>query len=60
MNLQISIRKRRKNMGNETVTVFGKTNDGTETHLYELVNKNGMKAYVTDFGATLVLSLIHI
>ena len=39
-------------MGNKTI--FGKTKDGRETYLYELTNGNGMKAYVTDFGATLV------
>ena len=43
-------------MGNETL--FGKTKDGKETHLYELVNRNGMKAYVSDFGATLVRLLV--
>lgn len=33
---------------------FGMTADGKETRLYTLENKNGMKAYVSDFGATLV------
>ncbi len=36
------------------VTGFGMTKDGKEAHLYTLENKNGMKACVSDFGATLV------
>lgn len=33
---------------------FGKTKDGQEGKLYLLKNKNGMKAKVSDYGATLV------
>ncbi|NLG02324.1 MAG: galactose mutarotase, partial [Clostridia bacterium] len=33
---------------------FGKTKQGTETFLYTIENKNGMKAKVTNFGAILV------
>ena len=36
------------------VTEFGKTKDGKDAHLYLLENKNGLKAYVSDFGASLV------
>lgn len=41
-------------MEKQAVTEFGMTKDGKEAHLYILENKNGMKAYVSDFGATLV------
>jgi aldose 1-epimerase len=37
----------------EAVT-FGRTSDGTEMQLYSLTNKHGLKATVTNFGATLV------
>ena len=40
-------------MDKHVVTGFGTTKDGKEAHLYILENKNGMKAYVSDFGATL-------
>ena len=40
------------------VTDFGTTSKGEQTHLYELVNKNGMIARVTDFGANLVALLV--
>ena len=33
---------------------FGQTKDGREAHLITLTNKNGMRADVTDYGATLV------
>lgn len=33
---------------------FGMTKDGKEAFIYTLVNKNGMSAEVTDYGATLV------
>jgi aldose 1-epimerase len=33
---------------------FGRTTQGTEMHLYSLTNKHGLKATVTNFGATLV------
>ena len=33
---------------------FGKLKSGEEAHLYTLTNKNGMKAKITDFGATIV------
>lgn len=36
------------------VTVFGKLPDGTEAKLYTLTNKNGLRAKLTDFGATVV------
>lgn len=35
-------------------TAFGKTKDGKETQLYLLENKNGVRAYITDYGAALV------
>ena len=41
-------------MANQTVTGFGKTKEGREAHLYMLENKNGLTAYVSDFGASLV------
>ena len=40
-------------MEKQAVTGFGKIKDGQEAHLYILENKNGMKAYVSDFGAVL-------
>ena len=40
------------------VTGFGKTKDGKDAHLYLLENKNGLKAYVSDFGASLVRLLV--
>lgn len=33
--------------------LFGKTQNGEEVHVFELVNANGMKAEVIDFGAIL-------
>ncbi len=33
---------------------FGTTKDGKEAQLYPLENESGMKAYVTDYGASLV------
>ncbi len=41
-------------MKDQTVTGFGKAKDGRDAHLYTIGNKNGMKAYISDFGATLV------
>ena len=41
-------------MEEKKVTTFGSTKDGAETHLYVLENKNGVKAYLTDYGAALV------
>ena len=37
-----------------TVREFGKIKDGREARLYTISNANGMKAEVTDYGATLV------
>ena len=34
--------------------MFGKTSEGTETHLYILQNKNGARLSITDYGATIV------
>ena len=45
-------------MEKHAVTGFGTTKDGKEAHLYTLENKNGMKAYVSDFGAVLVSLLV--
>ena len=45
-------------MEKHAVTGFGTTKDGKEAHLYTLENKNGMKAYVSDFGAVLVRLLV--
>ena len=45
-------------MANRNVTGFGKTREGKEAHLYVLENKNGLKAYVSDFGASLVRLLV--
>lgn len=41
-------------MKDQAVTSFGMDKNGNEAHLYVLENKNGMKAYISDFGATLV------
>mgnify|MGYP001510168044 CR=1 FL=1 len=41
-------------------SLFGKSAEGKEISLYTLSNDQGMKAEITDLGATLVLSLIHI
>ena len=41
-------------MENQTATTFGMTKDGKEAQLYLLKNQKGMKAYVSDFGASLV------
>lgn len=35
-------------------TSFGKTQRGEETHLYSLENTHGLRALLTDYGATLV------
>ena len=35
-------------------TTFGKTAEGTEASLYTICNSKGMRAMVTNFGATLV------
>ena len=35
-------------------TTFGKTAEGTEASLYTIGNSKGMRALVTNFGATLV------
>ncbi len=45
-------------MEGQKVTGFGATKEGKETHLYLLENKNGVKAYVTDYGAAIVRLLI--
>jgi aldose 1-epimerase len=37
-----------------TRTVFGKTHDGREAHLFTLSNKSGMEVAITDFGGTVV------
>lgn len=34
--------------------VFGKTKEGVEAYKYEIANSNGMKAVVTEYGASLV------
>jgi len=39
---------------NSTVQPFGTTKDGTAVSLYELKNKNGLVARLTNFGATIV------
>ena len=33
---------------------FGQLLDGREAHIYTLINQNGMKVVVSDYGATLV------
>ena len=35
-------------------SVFGKTQDGREAHLYTLSNKSGLEVAITDFGGTVV------
>ena len=35
-------------------TTFGKTAEGTEASLYTICNSKGLRAMVTNFGATLV------
>lgn len=45
-------------MHNQKVTSFGFTKDGKEAKLYTLENKNGIKAYVTDYGAALVRLIV--
>src|SRR6202162_829745 len=35
-------------------SVFGKTKDGREAHLYTLSNKSGMQVVISDLGATVV------
>ncbi|HTG27827.1 MAG TPA: aldose epimerase family protein [Methylomirabilota bacterium] len=35
-------------------SVFGKTKDGREAHLYTLSNKSGMQVVISDFGGTVV------
>jgi aldose 1-epimerase len=35
-------------------SVFGKTKDGREAHLYTLANKSGMQVVISDFGGTVV------
>ncbi len=45
-------------MADHRVTGFGKTKYGKDAHLYLLDNKNGLKAYVSDFGASLVRLLV--
>jgi aldose 1-epimerase len=35
-------------------SVFGKTKDGREVHLYTLSNKSGMQVVISDFGGTVV------
>jgi aldose 1-epimerase len=35
-------------------SLFGKTHDGHEAHLYTLTNESGMQVTITDFGATVV------
>ena len=36
------------------MTAFGTTEDGREAHLYLLENQKGLRAYVSDYGASLV------
>ena len=35
-------------------SVFGKTKDGREAHLYALANKAGMQVVISDFGGTVI------
>ena len=35
-------------------SVFGKTKDGREAHLFTLSNKSGMQVVISDFGGTVV------
>lgn len=37
-----------------TKKYFGKTNDGTEVHIYTLINSNGMSAEITNYGGIVV------
>ncbi|MEQ1353838.1 MAG: galactose-1-epimerase, partial [Candidatus Acidiferrum sp.] len=37
-----------------TKTVFGKTHDGREAHLFTLSNKSGMEVVISDFGGNVV------
>jgi aldose 1-epimerase len=37
-----------------TKSVFGKTKDGREAHLFTLSNKSGMQVIISDFGGTVV------
>ena len=39
-------------------TTFGKTAEGTEASLYTIGNSKGMRALVTNFGATLVSVIV--
>ena len=39
-------------------TDFGLTRDGRKASLYTLINKNGMEAVVSDFGAILVKLIV--
>lgn len=41
-------------MGKHEAAAFGTTKEGREVHLYMLENAKGMKAYISDFGASLV------
>ena len=41
-----------------TKSLFGKSPEGKEISLYTLSNSKGMKAAVTDLGATLVRVLV--
>ena len=41
-------------MEDQKVTAFGTTEDGREAHLYLLENQKGLRAYVSDYGASLV------
>ena len=45
-------------MQESRVTGFGKISDGRETYLYLLENENGMKVYVSDYGAALIKVLV--
>ena len=39
-------------------TDFGVTRDGRKASLYTIINKNGMEAVVSDFGAILVKLIV--
>ena len=41
-----------------TKSLFGKSPEGKEISLYTLMNDQGMKAEITDLGATLVRELV--
>lgn len=45
-------------MKDSNITTFGYTQDGAETQLYLLKNKNGLKAQVSDYGASLVRLIV--